>query len=366
MIHEWGVAAQSNWMTCWSPGVIIDQTEPNHNHLASVSTPQHSIVLKTKTVVNLTVVVHVINLSILEDRKARSSRSSLTENQVPDPRGIHRTLPKEKKIRSPPILHPQAYHHCLKDLVWQLYFGHFDDVVRMVASHCFGSGELNAPPPTAKWKCPDYWLKIEWASGFFPFSMVVLFPIPSLLNEKSNVFHLLLYVTIPMPGAQEYTGWEKTVTCSRERVRAVDRIPGAQEDGKRWRLGASSYPISTSLKAQKFKTCSELQGGVWHWNRSPFVGTDLLGLPGLRSRWPAGPVLVSQNPVCRHCVIINSFPPLRVARSSPPPATPTKLVEINRGIRKTEPWCPFVWGRLQPRIQALNYPPSRTAFWYYS
>lgn len=58
-------------MTCWSPGVIIDQTEPNHNHLASVSTPQHSIALKAKTVVNLMVVVHVINLSILEVETGR-------------------------------------------------------------------------------------------------------------------------------------------------------------------------------------------------------------------------------------------------------------------------------------------------------
>lgn len=153
------------------------------------------------------------------------------------------------------------------------------------------------------------------------------------------------------------------VTCSRERVRAVDRIPGGQENGKWWRLGASSYPIPTSLTTQKFKTCSELQGGIWHW--SPFGGTDLLGLPGLRSRWPAGPVLVSQNSVCRHCVIINSFPPLW-AVSSPPPATPSKLAAINRGLGKTEPWCPFVWDGRQPRTQALNYPPSMTAFWYYS
>lgn len=197
---------------------------------------------------------------------------------------------------------------------------------------------------------------------FPPFSTAVLFPIPSLLPD---VFHLLVYVT--MPGAPEDLRGERRQWLAPGNGWGL--WIGSRENRRMGSDGGSEPPAIPFLPHLKHKNLKLSQNYKAAFDTgigaSPFGGTDLLGLPGLRSRWPAGPVLVSQNSVCRHCVIINSFLPLW-AVSSPPPATPTKLVEINRGTGKTEPWCPFVWGRLQPRTQALNYPPSRTAFWYYS
>lgn len=136
-------------------------------------------------------------------------------------------------------------------------------------------------------------------------------------------------------------------------VRTVGGISGGQEDGK-WppRLQAPSYPIPTSLKAHKLKNGSELQGSFCHWAGSPFGAQIVAGRTG-----PGLPELV-----CAHCAIINAFPPLRAApqpttrdrlqpatsttrdphHPRPPPPSATKLVEINRGTGKTEPWRPSV------------------------
>lgn len=142
---------------------------------------------------------------------------------------------------------------------------------------------------------------------FSPFSTAVLFPIPSLLPD---VFHLLVYVT--MPGAQEDLQGERRQWLAPGNGWGL--WIGSWENRRMGSDGGSEPPAIPFLPHLKHKNLKLSQNYKAAFDTgigaSPFGGTDLLGLPGLRSRWPAGPVLVSQNSVCRRCVIINSFPPL--------------------------------------------------------